>query len=355
MTSLRQALPPVYRELLPSFFDTAPPAEEKATCGSCAMCPPPGTSAPDGVAFFRPDVKCCTYHPTLANYLVGALFRDPDPALEEGRRRMRARIASRIGITPRWVAAPRKYKLLWEASRERAFGRSLLLRCPYYVEEGGLCSIWRHREADCSTFFCKYDAGADGQAFWRGLNSYLTVVETALTRHALSQVAPELDWPDEPAGKLTVEDLEDRGPHPALYAAGWGAWEGREQELYARCHEVVSAVRAGDLPSLAGEEHGERLERLIALHARALSGALPERLVLDPELPLHPAGEGAIAVGYSRYEPVFLSQPLLAVLGTLTRDEPVQAAQARLRAEEIDLTDELLRTLHQARILIEPT
>src|SRR3954454_5365908 len=79
-------LPVLYRPLLPAFFDTEAPAEEKATCGSCAMCPPPGAEG-DG-AYFRPDVKCCTYHPRLPNYLVGALLADDDPALAEGRRRV---------------------------------------------------------------------------------------------------------------------------------------------------------------------------------------------------------------------------------------------------------------------------
>src|SRR4051794_4988796 len=150
------------------------------------MCAPPDVAAPAGVDYFRPDTKCCTYHPTLANYLVGAVLRDD--SLAEGRQRLREKIAGGIGVTPRFLATPRKYRLLWDASRERAFGRSLSLRCPYYVEDGGRCAIWRHREADCSTFFCKHGAGADGKIFWRALGAYLTGVELALSRHALDQV-----------------------------------------------------------------------------------------------------------------------------------------------------------------------
>src|SRR5207248_709352 len=140
---------------LPPFFDVAAPREEKATCASCAMCAPPGGGTP-GAEYFHPDVKCCTYHPKLPNFLVGGLLSDGTPALAEGRRRVEAVIASRMGASPMWLAPPRKTRLLIEASRRSSFGRSLALRCPYYEADGGLCTIWRWRESDCSTFFCKF-------------------------------------------------------------------------------------------------------------------------------------------------------------------------------------------------------
>ena len=64
---------------------------------------------------------------------------------------------------------------------------------------------------------------------------------------------------------------------------------------------------------------------------------------------------GAITTGYSRYEPMFLSAPLLEVLGGLRAEESLAAARMRLwREPEIELPDELLLSLHQARILVEP-
>src|SRR5262245_27168269 len=101
--TLREILPPIYHPLLPSFFDVTPPAEEKATCHACVMVPPAGMEAPAGVAYFRPDTKCCTYHPTLANYLVGGLLSDPDPDYAEGQRRVRATLATRIGVKPAFL------------------------------------------------------------------------------------------------------------------------------------------------------------------------------------------------------------------------------------------------------------
>jgi hypothetical protein len=350
--SLRSALPPIYRRLLPAFFDEPAPVEEKATCSNCAMCAPPGVDASAG-GYFRPDVKCCTYHPTLPNYLVGALLADPEPGLAEGRRRIREKIARRIGVTPRWIAAPRKFRILWEASRERAFGRSLTLRCPYYIEDGGLCSIWRHREADCSTFFCKYGAGADGQLFWRTLNSYVTQVELALSKHAVRLVAPELELVEEPPG-LSVEELEDRPLDPEIYAETFGSWAGREEEYYRRCHEVIEALDPAELPALVDADQPVRLERLIDAHKKASAPSLPERLILAEDLKTRPVEGGSVVLGYSRYEPVFVSDALYEVLRTLRADEPVAALQARLRSDGVELPSELLVSLHQLRVLVTP-
>src|SRR3954447_23226054 len=181
--TLRQKLPAIYGRLLPDFFDRPAIEETRATCDDCAMCDKgAGTAKPELVAsFFRPDVKCCSYHPTLPNYLVGALLTDPAPELEEGRRRLREKIARRIGVTPFWLAAPRKYLVLLEAARQTSFGRAESLLCPYFERSSGRCTIWRHRESVCATFFCKHDGGAIAHSFWSALKKYLAHVERSLS------------------------------------------------------------------------------------------------------------------------------------------------------------------------------
>src|SRR5580658_8141270 len=148
-------MPPAYGPLLSGIFDRPVLAETRATCGDCAMCDKHGGSraAVDlETAFFRPDIKCCSYHPTLPNYLGGAVRADESPELSIGRDRIRQKIAARIGVSPEWLAAPRKFLVLLEAARESSFGRSEALLCPYYESKEGKCSIWRHRESVCATF-----------------------------------------------------------------------------------------------------------------------------------------------------------------------------------------------------------
>jgi Fe-S-cluster containining protein len=337
-------LPAVYRDLLPPFFAREAIHEDKATCRDCAMCDQSG--AGDGLAYFRPDTKCCTFQPRLPNYLVGAVLRDGDA---EGARRIHARIAQRIGVTPQWLAPGRKYSLLLEASRLTSFGRSTALRCSFYEPDGGLCTIWKHRDSACSTFFCKHRGGADGKAFWVALESWLRLVERRLSAHARTIVAPELEEPAVPHGTLTVEDLEDRPP--AAYAAHWGAWQGREAELYARCHEVIAAL---DRPAFAAIVDGtELLGEVEARHVAATAPALAERLTLNPDLTLQPVEGGVVVSTYSRYEPMLLSDALYAVLQQFTEAERVTDVLHRLsRDHEVELPDGLLLSLQQMRVVV---
>lgn len=231
--TLRTLLPGLYQPLLPEVFDTTSPAEPKATCATCAMCPPKDAPPPTAdVTYFRPDAKCCTFEPRLPSYLVGAILADERPDMAEGRRRVRAKIAAKIGATPRWLAPPAKREVLMSAAWRNGFGRSLTLLCPYFEREGGLCTVWRHREAVCSTFFCKYDAAADGEHFWKSVRSLVGYVERVLSLHVTRELLPGYE-PPAAQRDLTLEELEDRPPSENDYQALRGAWAGREEELTA--------------------------------------------------------------------------------------------------------------------------
>lgn len=343
-------LPGLYHPLLPAFFDAVAPDEAKATCSNCAMCPPKGERPAEGVVYFRPDTKCCTYHPRLPNYLVGAILADPSDEMAEGRRRIRAQIQGRVGVSPRWLAPSRRYSLLLKASRESSFGRSTALLCPYFQEEGGLCSIWRYRESDCSTFFCKHMNGADGKIFWSELDSYLRLVEARLSTFAIEGLS--LVEPAGPNGQLSLEELEGRAPSPTDYHAVWNAWEGREEELYLACHDRVTALRPGELESIVGASPPE-LAAVESAYRRLTAPVLPERLVLNPDASLQPVPGGVLAVTFSRYEPVLLSPDLHEVLKELRPDETVAEFKARLvRDHALEVPDDLLLGLHQLRVVI---
>ncbi|MFO0755582.1 MAG: hypothetical protein U0359_03785 [Byssovorax sp.] len=349
--TLRALLPALYQGLLPPFFDTLAPEETKATCASCAMCPP-ASGAAEGVVYFRPDLKCCTYHPRLPGYLVGAILADERPDMAEGRRRVRAQIAGKIGVSPRWLAPSRRYSLLLKASRESSFGRSLTLRCPYFVEEGGLCAVWRHRESDCSTFFCKHVGGADGKIFWSGLDGYLRGIEARLSAFAVNEVAPDLLEPAGPNGQLTLEELEGRAPSARDYSSYWGPWEGREEALYLACHARVLAMTAAEIEAVLAPSAGE-LGEVEQKHRDLIAPRLPERLVLNPDASLTPAEGGVLCVTFSRYEPVLLSPDLHEVLKELRPDETVAGFRARLlREHELSVPESLLLDLHRLRVVI---
>src|SRR4051812_26313941 len=100
--ALRGILPPVYQPFFDKFFDRPKVDEPRATCDNCAMCDK-GEPSPVPMEYFKPELKCCTYHPQLPNYLVGAILADSSPDMEEGKKRIREQIAARSGATPQFL------------------------------------------------------------------------------------------------------------------------------------------------------------------------------------------------------------------------------------------------------------
>jgi len=363
MPSILDSLPALYRSVFPSFFQSSIPPETKATCSACAMCEasnPLHIDSVDGVnRLFRPDTKCCTYHPRLPNYLVGAILSDEDAGMAEGRRRIQQKISRGVAVNPQWIKAPSRYNLLYANARQ-AFGRSESLRCPYYEPQGGLCTIWRYREAVCSTYFCKYVAGADGRKFWMTLKTWLTLAEIQLSRYALLQLLPDYvllgkDKADNSGGPLTVEDLDDQRLPEKDYTELWHPWVGREEEFYRRCHESVRALSSEEFESLLGIDGIVELSILKRLHGAAVTANLPKTLKLNPSATIQWLPDGSVALAsYSEFDAVALPGAAYALLVEFTGKEPVERVRQRLREEkQADLHDDILVELYRHRILID--
>jgi Fe-S-cluster containining protein len=363
MPSILDTLPALYRSVFPSFFQSSVPVETKATCSSCAMCEganPIPIESVDGVnRFFRPDTKCCTYHPRLPNYLVGAILADEDAAMAEGRRRIQEKIARRVGVNPQWIKAPTRYNLLYSNARQ-AFGRTQALRCPYYESNGGLCTIWRYREAVCSTYFCKYVAGADGRKFWMTLKTWLTLSEIQLSRYALLQLLPDYvllakDKADTSGGPLTVEDLDDKPLPDKDYAELWRSWVGREAEFYRGCYESVRALSSEEFDNLMGLDGIVEQAILKRQYEAAVQPTLPKALKLNPSATVQWLPDGSVALAsYSEFDAVALPGAAYGLLVEFSGKESVEAVRKRLREEkQSDLHDDILLELFRHRILID--
>jgi Fe-S-cluster containining protein len=364
MAAILDSLPLLYRDLLPSFFRAEAPTETKATCANCAMsraAVPTAVDSVDGVNhLFRADTKCCTYHPRLPNYLVGALLSDDSPAMAEGRRRVEQRIDSRIGVNPQWLKPPAKFNHLYKNAHQ-FFGRASSLRCPYYALDTGGCTIWAYRESVCSTFFCKYVAGADGRRFWMSLKTYLTLTEFQLSRHALLQLMPEflLDGRDKAEvtpGPLSVEDLDDVAPPQKAYAALWKGYTGMEHDFYRACYDAVRAVSKDDLDRMLGLDGTIELKVLQKLHGQATAPVLPRVLRFNPDATVKWLPDGSVALGaYSEFDAVALPGEAYSLLVEFTGQKPVEAVRQHLRDHRrADLDPDILLELHRHRILIEP-
>ncbi len=362
MPRMFDGLPALYKNLLPPVFEREIPAETKATCASCAMCESTARNVVEPVdgqrRFFRPDTKCCTYYPKLPNYLVGALLADADPAIEEGRSRVRDKISRRVGVGPQWLRPPARYKILYD-NAHRAFGRSESLLCPYFDKAGGSCSIWPFREAVCSTFFCKYVAGADGRKLWMSMKTFLSLAEIQLSRYALLKLHPEYIAAglerDGAEGRLTADELDESPLPEREHARLWGPWVGREIDLYKASFALIRDLNAADLEKILGIDGTIAALSLERLERAAVSPELPRALRLNPDATVKWLPDGTIALAsYSEHDAVALPREAYDLLTAFTGTEPVDAVRGRLRKEKMaDLDEEVLLVLYRHRILTD--
>src|SRR5947207_2586235 len=113
-----------------------------------AACGAPGTSA---------------YAPDIANFLVGALLLDDDPALANARHAVDAAISARSTVTPFGIGHP----------PDPIFGILSARDCPHALE--GVSSIWRPADSAQATFFCVHSEARLPAEFWINLNELLGV------------------------------------------------------------------------------------------------------------------------------------------------------------------------------------
>jgi hypothetical protein len=326
------------------------------------MWPPAGTD-PDPELFFDRDTKCCTYTPELANFLVGRILDDADPALTPGRSSVERRIDARIGVTPLGLMRPPAQALLYRQSMPAGFGHAVSLRCPHYLADaGGACGIWRHRNAVCSTWFCKYGRGATGQRFWQALEQLLVIVERNLSRWCLLELGV-----DAATLALLLPRGSDRGheaPHldaagvdgdvsEASYQALWGAWQGRERELYRRASGLVDGLRWADVVRIGGVTV-EALGRIVVdAHHRHGDDTVPARLAVGGFSVVATGRERMRVASYSDYDPLELPRLLVDVLPYFD-GRPTAEALRRIRAERnVNVQPDLLRRLVDFGILVE--
>jgi len=280
--------PEVYKNFLPDFLNNTIPEETLATCHDCAMCKKEGD--PEVGMYFSPNLKCCTYHPNLPNYLIGGLLTDKSPEMDEGRRRIREKIKKKIAVTPYGIDAPKKYRLLSKNQRSTAFGNNKLHICPYYEKSSGNCTIWKFREATCSTWFCKYVAGTTGKKFWLITKEYFKDIQSNLIEYVMykmgwdSEIILNSRKKENEVEELSAEDLDDLSPSNNVYQSIWGEWSGREEEFYKETFRIIETITPEQFEQISGFSQYIHLDKLKKIHQQVVNPSLPEKLQRNPQL-----------------------------------------------------------------------
>lgn len=295
--------------------------ERAATCDDCAMCVKPDGRVPTASYFFDPDKKCCSYQPTLANFLVGEILRDPDPRAAFGQESVRARIAARAAVSPLGLFRPVAYALHYDNTVE-SLGRSSRLRCPHFAPDG-TCGVWAHRDAVCATYFCKHDRGWIGGEFWAALQDVFNLVDHGLARWAALELGVDpavvatrvpregsgLPW-RRPTGRELDGDVDD-----GTWAERWGAWSGREVDFYVACAEHVGAIGWADVTRRLGPEVQALAGVARRAHGRTRDAdTIPGALRLGAFQIVAHRPDGVRCVTYSASDAIDLPTALLPLL-----------------------------------------
>lgn len=342
--------------MFPETFELPVPEERNATCDRCAMCAPAQTSFLAD-EYFNPKTKCCTYHPVLPNYAVGGLLADESAEGAEGRRRIRDKIAQRIGVTPLALLPSAKDRLLYRHGMA-GFGRAHALLCPFLEQERGACTVWKFREAACATWFCKHERGQDALSFWHELRDYLLLTQGLLSAFALRSLGWDVDRIPRVTGRvsdLDARDLDEMAPDSAAYAATWGEWAMREEELYRSAYEVVRALDRDAFAALGGFRHRLELERLEKRHRDMTKPKLPDPLLRNPGLCVRrDADDSYILMGYSGTDPLRLRKAVYDLLDFFDGRRSTANARAVIQTQAgVWMSDALLTKLYQHRILVD--
>lgn len=347
------SLPPLYTPWIEEVLGGSLPEERHATCSACAMCKPTNAlAATASLAEFESDTKCCTYVPTLPNFLVGMALDNNDPAEYEGRASVERRIAEGLGVTPLGLQPSAQYVLVYKHASGKLFGRTSGLRCPHYLPEGGgQCGIWRYRNAVCATWFCKFERGWVGKHFWDALLYLLTIVERQLGLWA----AAELGEPHSTLGAAllpyyaTVLKTE---PDP------WSErWSGRVTDFYRESARLVRPLSWTDVRGIGGPEVALLAGKLRAAFGTVQSREVPAYLRLGPVTQTHRLDGTCALTSYSSNDMLVLPTSLANVLSHFDGRRSTDAVCAELaeHAEILVDTGTLLRLVDFGVLLAMPT
>jgi hypothetical protein len=352
------ALPPLHSAWLDALTGIHdPPSEPKATCADCVMCG--GVERSASRVTFSPNVKCCSYVPHLANFLVGRSL------LGAGRESITARIGRRAGVTPLGLGLSQADIRRLVAAQSH-FGRSPVVVCPHFVEETNGCAIWETRNAVCSTWFCKHERGAVGQRFWHAVRDLLIAAEERIADRCLTngglpdeQVRAVLGYRSEVRDTIaranSGEALPQTAPDdesPDWYARMWGDWAGREQDWFLRSAESVTTMSHEELISQMDDVRD--LSQAVrdcwddlAVHD------IPDQLTFRPGAGSEATPDVLRLIGYSPFDPVVLPAAMEADLHCLD-GRPIAEVREGIDPHRTRLDDGLLGLLHDFAIAVAP-
>lgn len=272
---LKTQLPAFYSKIIPEEILLWDPQETKATCEFCAMAP---DKKKRGLTY-RADLKCCTFHPFLPNFLVGAILSEENESEAPARAVIRSKIQRREYSLPIGLTAPLRYQFAFHQRSKSDFGNREDWLCPYYQKTTDRCGVWRHRGSVCTSFFCKSDYGKKGLGFWKHFGDYLSFIEMCVLEECLAyldfsprQVSDLLQYLNRREG--TTQEARSWVIPQAQARRLWNGYFDEQEVFFQKCWKLVNEWPPGQFAEALGE-YGELLTLEILRRRQALVKEVP--------------------------------------------------------------------------------
>lgn len=225
----RQTFPGIWRVMMPKdLMQLRFPDEKAANCMNC-----PKSCYED----WRPDYRCCTYHPRISNFLLGLACRTA-----EGERAVDDLLQRGMVLPEGMHSSPRQWLDFVDDEHHDLFGKSQKVLCPMLDPDSGYCRVHAFRNSVCSTYFCNKDHGHAGEVFWSQIQTLGTQLEMRLAQWALKEIGFDLSASlralDELAPDLRRASSH-QGWHPEALKRIWGNGWGHEKDIILACADVI--------------------------------------------------------------------------------------------------------------------
>lgn len=260
---LNLILPRIYKNFLNTSVLKLDVTETKATCDNCLR------SRDKRFSYtYQAHLKCCTFHPYLPNFAVGALLTEN--LTSSGLERLKQKIATREFAFPVGVMAPYDYQFKFLSKEESDLGNEESLLCPYYDTQKNSCSIWQYRGVVCTSFYCRSDYGQDGLKFWAVVSDYLSYVEMALAEECLIQ----LDFSPRDLSEQLVylnkhdfdsDEIAQNVISPDVDKKLWNGYTDKF-EFYQKCFAIIQKIDRNQFKEILGSQ-GLELEKEVIDYA----------------------------------------------------------------------------------------
>lgn len=251
---LKRTLPEIYLNFFPKSLIEFKIDEKKATCANCALSE---GKSPDKRSY-KPNLKCCTFHPFQTNYLMGQVLTSKTTP-SEVTDRIRVKIKKREYVFPIGILAPIPHHIDFVNREDSDFGNREDWLCPYYDRKKNNCGIWKSRSSVCTSFHCLSSYGKEGFEFWDSLSDYISYTEMALMEESLLQldftpmeISEQLSFLN--PTELLPQEQKVKFVSPKFLEKIWKEYYGNEISFYKKCFEIVSNLSERQFKKILGEQ-----------------------------------------------------------------------------------------------------